>query len=412
MDRSSSSGSIGGITAPNTSPSGEEKVSEKAKNKNKQPAMVSKDNKKDAASKRAAYAQSKDSSQTKASQNLPRVQLEKSSSRYPASSSTSSSLVSSASTSSSESEEEIILPSTAPTWGASSSSSTTAASTSSTSAVNPSWNQFHQDILNNSGGVLFIGENRDVKTFCQWLASSPSGVHVLRFGGRSISNLDANYLTAALEKNTTIKHLQFERCDVDAEVLKPIVQALQVNKSITGFQLRSCRVGDDGAKQLAVFLKNNTTLQSLKLGFNHIGSVGAKAIAEALKANTTLTNLDISDNLIGDDGIKALAAALKVNTTLTSLNIIRTSFNDESAFDEINSVLKKNVQLWIEKEKEVENEGAKVALELINVELGKTVNPGYFKYPREVMDQVVDQMAQAGLRDEIIKLDQSIKPKT
>jgi len=33
-------------------------------------------------------------------------------------------------------------------------------------------------------------------------------------------------------------------------------------------------------------------------------------------------------------------------------------------------------------------------------------------YPREVMDQIVDHMAQVGLQDKIIELGKSIEPKT
>lgn len=335
MDRSSSSGSIRGITAPNTSPSGEEKVTEKAKNKNKQPAMVSKDDKKDAASKRAAYAQSKDSSQTKPSQNLPRFKEEEKSS------SQSSSRVSSASASSSESQEETTLPSTAPTLSASS-STTQAASNSSASAVNPEWARFNQNLLEHNGRFI-IFKNMDVNAVCQWLASSPAGINVLHFESRRITDLDVNYLTTALEKNTTLKFLR-----------------LLFNS-----------IGSDGAKAIAEALKVNKTLTNLNMSCNDIGDDGVKALAAALKVNTTLTELDISHNNIGDDGAKALAAALIVNTTLTSLFFHPKNLYDPISTQSIESELEKNRQLLKEKE------SAKLALEFSNGEIGKTIDPGH-----------------------------------
>lgn len=340
--------------------------------------------KQDSASKREAYKNSKSSAQTTATRNLQQESKNQSSTQHQGSSrtnttngaSTTSFVLSRSSSRGSQSDNEFKFASTAPNLR---SAPATSAATSSANnlVVNPEWVQFHQQTMEN-GGFFKISLGMNFDAACRWLASSPAGVKKVLF--------DSQYQQPA-----------------NAIAL---VEALKDNKIVTVLNLGSNKIGDDEAKVIANVLKNNTTLTALFLDNNEIGHEGAMAIAEALKSNKTLTQLGIVANNIGNKGVEALAAALNVNTTLTILDFFRNHFDDVTSGLNIMYELDKNRLLTIDEE------GAKVALELINKELGKANNFGTLLYPREVMDQIIDQMGQASLKVEIINLGKSIKPKT
>lgn len=427
MSDSSSSGPIGRITTPPISRSSEGKVPEKPKEKNKKPAMVSKEEKKGDASKRAAYAQSKNTSQTKPSRALPQFQEDHSSSRHTSSTATTADSRSSSS-SSSESDEEGMIPSSEPTFR-SASSTKSATSTSSTSVANPEWARFHQQALKDGGGFVITGD-MNIDTVSSWLASSPEGVTAFGIVHTKLADADFVKLCAVLKDNKTLTLIEFFSTDLNVEAFAKVLEfnraikkvviehikidkegamalaaALKVNNAINELILNNCSLGDEGAKALAEVFKINEAITDIQLMDNVIGDEGVMALAKALEGNNTIQGLDLNGNKLGRDGAQALLKAMNVNTSINFL--ITTPY---LAYVQVD--VEKNKQLLIKKKE------AKEALELINVELEKpntdsasnTENPLF--YPREVMDMIVDHMALAGMKDEIINLGNSIKPKT
>lgn len=396
MGDSSSSGSIGRITAPTTSQSNEEEVPKQPADENKKPTMVAKAEKQDVASNRDAYEKSKDSTPTKATRYLKEDVEKKSSSRQQANSS--------------KSDEEAMFSSSAPNLR-SASSTTKAASSSSTSVLNPEWAEFDRQILN-YGGTFNVGSWMDINEICRWLANFSTDLegntepNQLIISCRTLGDNDTKALADALKSNTTIKNISLVYSTIGAGGAKELAEALNGNTTLESLEIIKCQIDADGAKALADALKGDSALKSLNINMNAIGTDGVNALAEALKCNTTLKTLKLNDIAIDAGGFKALADALKVNMTLTRLEFDDPSDEDTIDMQEINAELEKNRQLPREKKE------AKVALELINAELGKTDNFDALMYPREVMDQLVDQMVQAGLKDEVIELGNSIKPET
>ena len=468
MDRSSSSSSIDRITF-STPVADEKKQTDTSKVNGGKPNMVTKEEKQDTDSKRAIYGQSKTSAKTKATNNLPRFSKTSSSQNQKASTSTtattsattnatttSSVRASSSPTGSDESTKEQIFHSTVPTLG-SPSSSTTASLTSSISVANPEWEQFRQDAIDNKG-CLVLRHWMKFDAACDWIANSPPQLTALSFNSDEFPDVDVNKLCKALKENTTLVKLYISgpvlhgvgvEAIVDAikdnvlltsldlsggsindQGAKAIAKAIEGNSTLEVLGLLNNNIGDEGAKSLAEVIKNNKTLKKIELWRNNIRDEGAKYLSEALNINKNLTELGLYDNKVGAKGLTALAEAMKNNTAITKLECSKT-FIDKLAINNLNlypwernDLIKtenKNgeVALNLIHEHTVKNSklaseigNAKKELGRINAELEKrNGNDDSLMYPSEIMDQVVDQMVEAGLKDEIIGLGESIKPK-
>ena len=274
MDRSSSSSSIEGTRAIQIV--GDEKKTEKLEEKNSAkntPSMVSKEEKKNGASKQDAYKNLKGSTQTKTLQDLNQVFNKDSLGSDQASTSSTSSISKRNSSATNIDSDRMGLSSTKPIVR-SSSSTPNAISNPRKSLADSLWEQFPWQGHDDSSRF----EMRPTMNFddvCNWLASSPEGVKEAIFF--------------------------------------------------------SCGLGDAHAVALARSLKDNTTLKRLDLGMNSIGTKGAKALAVLLKDDTSLTNLDLWKNDIDDEGADALAEALKINKTLTTLVVSQNDINEDAA---------------------------------------------------------------------------------
>lgn len=198
--------------------------------------------------------------------------------------------------------------------------------------------------------------------------------------------LDAEFLAAALQRNSYITSLDLKFNRLRAEGAKLIAEVT----TLKVLDISGNKIGDEGAEALArnfhltsltvtlcsrigfvgvTALAKNTTLKELDLGGNHIGDGGAQALAEnttlrtlglqscglsllgiaVLLKNTTLTSLSLGYNDLKNEGAILLASsttlfslslmanrigfqgikALAQNTNLTSLNLTRNNFVPE-----------------------------------------------------------------------------------
>ena len=172
------------------------------------------------------------------------------------------------------------------------------------------------------------------------------------------------HFCTALQKNTTLKALNFSHCAISDLVAESLARALAVNSTLEELNISGNEIGDNGIGHIGTALLTNTTLKILNIhncassvsysrgrlytGGNHInGRVNictalhqknttlktlnfsrcgmsdlvAESLARALAVNGTLEVLDISDNNIGDKGIGHIGTALLTNTTLRILDI-------------------------------------------------------------------------------------------
>jgi Ran GTPase-activating protein (RanGAP) involved in mRNA processing and transport len=202
-----------------------------------------------------------------------------------------------------------------------------------------------------------------------------------------------------LKHNTTLTSLNLLGDAIGNEGAQEVAEALKHNTTLTKLSLWLNDIGTGGAKAIAEALKYNKSLNSLDLTSNEIGSEGVKVVGESLKHNMTLTELYLSNNDIDSEGVKAITEALKYNTTLTTLDI-----ENADSSGQITRELNKNKNL-LETQK-----SAKAAFEIIKNRLdARGVLEDTF-YPQEIMDEVLTQMIQMGLKQEVIDLGNEITP--
>eukprot|EP00607_Mallomonas_marina_P008097 CAMPEP_0182419984 /NCGR_PEP_ID=MMETSP1167-20130531/4444_1 /TAXON_ID=2988 /ORGANISM="Mallomonas Sp, Strain CCMP3275" /LENGTH=351 /DNA_ID=CAMNT_0024595307 /DNA_START=154 /DNA_END=1209 /DNA_ORIENTATION=- len=190
-----------------------------------------------------------------------------------------------------------------------------------------------QDVLENSDTHSCFLEELN-------LSCNPIGPH----GGMS--------LAAAMERNTSIRHLFLANCEFNLRAVISIAVALSLHKyiqtlildrpllstledegsnhiarmlarqpSLLSLSLRFHQIGDNATRLLSQSLFQNETLTSLNLEGNKICVGGANALARNLITDMRLRELKLSSNILGDEGARAIAEALKTNTSLHRLTL-------------------------------------------------------------------------------------------
>ncbi|KAH9363469.1 hypothetical protein HPB48_005998 [Haemaphysalis longicornis] len=95
-------------------------------------------------------------------------------------------------------------------------------------------------------------------------------------------------LFAALETNTTLRHLDLDSCTMSAAYATGLANALRCNKALRRVVLQHCSVDDVAAEKLADAVVENSALETLDLSENRVNIQGIAAFCAALKKNKTL----------------------------------------------------------------------------------------------------------------------------
>lgn len=186
-----------------------------------------------------------------------------------------------------------------------------------------------------------------------------------------ITDDDIIELATALDKNTTLTDLQFQRSKItDKSVMhlatvlsKTNISSLYLSYSgITGEAVRailrngtnltqlyctSCNIDDTGATQIAETLPVAKKLKILDLEANKISDAGIAAIAAVLPQMLFLTDLKLNANKIGSKGAVALAAVLTKLPMGFKFSLAGSPIGDEGA-EAIASALPNAPQLkWL-----------------------------------------------------------------
>ena len=133
----------------------------------------------------------------------------------------------------------------------------------------------------------------------------------------------------ALEKNITLKKLDFSGCTVYFGNTS-LASTLGANKALIKLDLRNTGLGVNGAVLLATGLSKNQTLEDLDVACNDIGDDGVGALSDVLQINNTLSAIDISYNNISSRGAQFLSLAFK-NSQLKRLNLANNNIQNEGA---------------------------------------------------------------------------------
>jgi hypothetical protein len=128
-------------------------------------------------------------------------------------------------------------------------------------------------------------------------------------------------LVTTLQRCTNLIQISLLSCNINDEILLPIVEAIRGRTSLEKLHLNNNRIRRAGSTALAALLEDtNCNVTHLHLNQNRIDNEGMTAIANSLANNTSLRTLDLHHNSISS---KEPFCNVLCNTT--SINSIHSS---------------------------------------------------------------------------------------
>ncbi len=97
------------------------------------------------------------------------------------------------------------------------------------------------------------------------------------------------------------------------------------------YLMRHRRFNEDDAQALSNALSRNSTLVELNLSSHHISTSVAKILAEGLQRNSSIKYISIGNSQFGDDAMIELCACLGENCTIQTLDLERKGITGRSA---------------------------------------------------------------------------------
>ena len=158
-------------------------------------------------------------------------------------------------------------------------------------------------------------------------------------------------LAEQIKKNTTLKTLWLQGCDLNSQSAESLAEALTTNKHLEELYVSDNALGDDGIQHLAHALKVNQGLYELYLSSCGMSDVGFEVLAKSLQHNKVLNRVVLpnssssshSPNRISENIVPILTKYLQDNHSLTELvlpeNLKSCTANIEKA---VNDVRKRN----------------------------------------------------------------------
>lgn len=155
-------------------------------------------------------------------------------------------------------------------------------------------------------------------------------------------------LKIALERNTTLRHLNLRQTTLSDRDLVDVLEPLWTNTTLTSLNIsNNPGLGAESAKNIGELLFQNNTLEELDL--SQLSGMGkdklASRLAKALISNSSVHVLDLSDSYTSGSGIAELSETLSVNHGLKSLNLSNNASIDDSAVTTLVKGLKANFGL-------------------------------------------------------------------
>ncbi|XP_059157279.1 leucine-rich repeat-containing protein 74B-like [Physella acuta] len=129
-------------------------------------------------------------------------------------------------------------------------------------------------------------------------------------------------LTAPLQVNTTIEHLDLEGNGIRGEGTIHLCRVLRENVFITELNISENGIENEGAEAVCQLLMYNKTIEKLNLAGNGISDGAAQNFYTLLtKRNSTLRYLNLSHNQFEDEGARWFKDALMENEVLEHLDL-------------------------------------------------------------------------------------------
>ena len=133
----------------------------------------------------------------------------------------------------------------------------------------------------------------------------------------------------ALQKNTTLKALNFAHCGIMDLVAESLARALDVNGSLQELNIINNNISDNGIAHIAKALEKNNTLKVLHVGmeeyhkfvpFTGLTDTGVLSLAKGIATNTSIEHLSIRwSSTDPDSTLKMMAKSVNKNSSLKTL---------------------------------------------------------------------------------------------
>ena len=169
----------------------------------------------------------------------------------------------------------------------------------------------------------------------------------------AVDDLSCQLLCLALQRNTTITHLDLSGNSITSAGVEYLVDMLQDNSTIRTIDLSENRIDDEGCQLLKTCLETNDAIISIELAGNHIseqdltdlsyliginnGPLTLKAVMFALSNNDPkVTEVDFNGLHEGtrpfdDEAVHILCSLLVGNTHLTAIDLANNQITDVGA---------------------------------------------------------------------------------
>lgn len=146
--------------------------------------------------------------------------------------------------------------------------------------------------------------------------STHKSITALDLSGNGIGGpKSSDALRECLERNKTLKDLDFAWNNLSPPFASPALRPLATNSRLERLDLEWNAIGDAGGMNLGAALRHNTGLTYLNISHNSINEKGTMVIADAMKENKTLQELYLSENPIGIRGGRAVLRTLRTLAT-------------------------------------------------------------------------------------------------
>jgi Ran GTPase-activating protein (RanGAP) involved in mRNA processing and transport len=194
---------------------------------------------------------------------------------------------------------------------------------------------------------LIVGplDKRAFEFLIQTIDSEALRLKALEIQTESI-NLDLmTQLCAALEDNTSIDSLVFNKCKIDAKAAEPLLAFLETTERIESIDLSSKRITGLGSR-FAKILGSNESITSINLSDTGMtGDELAEIAGVLMVTDSTLRFLDISTNPLKGNSLEHIGSILEHGDSIVELKASKSLGSDDDDMEDVFSHLDENKSL-------------------------------------------------------------------
>jgi len=162
----------------------------------------------------------------------------------------------------------------------------------------------------------------------------------------ALNSNNFKHIIKLLEKNISIKLINFASHICSTESIKLLSEVLKINTTLEELFFECYNINDESLEILINGLKYNKSVKKLRLFEYALGAIQLNLITDLLKVNKSITHLDIvlERVIVDTDSIRDFINTVSLNKTLTHIRI-PLYFGDLNICNQFANMLKSNKTL-------------------------------------------------------------------